>query len=322
MTEYRVLNAATASLLGNMTFPSYRHLLDLQPNVRHQHENDPRQIQPLAIGAVSDNALVGLALIELPLNDSKSPEILSLFVDAARRRQGIATGLVQAAEEELRRRGFADLDAVYMTGKPSVEYIEKIFAKLGWNEPETRMVSCRFTMDDLRHATWLDKYKLSSDYEIFSWVDLKPEEREELITSQQKLQWIASDLQPWDYEKAGFDPVTSVGMRYKGKVVGWVINHQLNDETIRYTCSFIHKSLGRLGRILPLYSESFRRTIAAGYRYGTFVTPLYHRGMAAFAKRWFGPWASYLGETRGSLKQLRNHPAPEQNQPTHPVGSV
>ena len=95
------------------------------------------------------------------------------------------------------------------------------------------------------------------------------------------------------------------------------------DDTLRYTCSFIHKSLGRLGRILPLYSESFRRTIAHGFKFGTFVTPLYHRGMAAFAKRWFGPWASFLGETRGATKILR--PATQSTDETprsEPVGSV
>ena len=132
MTDYRVLNAATASMLGGMTFPSYRHLLSLQPNVRHLHENDPREIQPLAIGAVEENVLVGLAVVELPLHDRKPPEILSLFVDPQHRRRGIGRGLTNAVAEEVARRGFDSLDAVYMTGKPSIEYVEKIFAALAW----------------------------------------------------------------------------------------------------------------------------------------------------------------------------------------------
>lgn len=302
--QIQLLNAAVTPAFASMTFPSYRHLLSLAPTVRHPNENEPRNVQPFAIGAIREGHPIGLAVAELPLDDQQPPELLSVFVDAQARQQGVATQLVEAVEEQVRARGFREVAAVYMTGKPAIQHVERIFAARGWSEPETRMVSVRFTMEELQKAPWLSKYRLGPDYEIFSWKDLLPEEREELITSQEKLRWIAHDLQPWDYEKSGYDTVTSVGVRYKGKVVGWVINHQLSDDTLRYTCSFIHKSLGRLGRILPLYTESFRRTIEAGYQQGMFVTPLYHRGMAAFARKWFGPWAFFFGETKGSRKLL------------------
>jgi GNAT superfamily N-acetyltransferase len=298
------LNADAAQRFAAMTFPSYRHLLSLQPSVRHPNENQPRTIQPFAIGATVEGRPAGLLIGELPVADNDPPEILSLFVDASHRRQGVATALVRAAEQEASRFGAGEIAAVYMTGKPSIEYVERIFATCGWTPPETRMVSVRFTTESLTAAPWMNRFELGPEYEIFSWCDLLPEEREELIASQEKLGWIAHDLQPWDYEQSGYDRETSVGVRYKGRVVGWVINHRLTDETIRYTCSFIHKSLGRLGRILPLYSESFRRTLAAGYQQGMFVTPLYHKGMAKFALKWFAPWSYFVGETKGSKKIL------------------
>lgn len=304
--DLAALHPAIAPHFATMTFPSYRHLLALTPTVRHPNENEPRKIQPFAIGALRERRPVGLVIGELPIEGEQAPEVLSLFVDPETRRQGVGTALIGAAEEEVLRRGFGEIAAVYMTGKPSIEHVERILAARGWNEPETRMVSVRFTMKELTAAPWLNRFQLGPEYEIFSWCDLHPEEREELITSQEKLGWIARDLQPWDYENSGYDQSTSVGVRYRGKVVGWVINHRLSDDTIRYTCSFIHKTLGRLGRILPLYTESFRRTIEAGYQQGMFVTPLYHKGMAAFARKWFGPWSYFVGETKGAHKNLRS----------------
>lgn len=303
--QLMTLRPAEAPLFAAMTFPAYRHLLSLEPAVRHPNENEPRLIQPFAIGALSGGRPAGLAIGELPSDGAQPPELLSLFVDPDCRRGGIGTALVGAVEQEVARLGHAEIATVYMTGKPGILHLERILAVRGWEEPQTRMVSVRFTMEVLQAAPWLSRYRLGPEYEIFSWCDLRGEEREELIDSQQKLHWIAHDLQPWDYEKSGYDEATSVGVRYKGKVVGWVINHRLSEDTLRYTCSFIHKSLGRLGRILPLYGESFRRTIRAGYRQGMFVTPLYHRGMAAFARKWFAPWSYFVGETKGSRKVLR-----------------
>lgn len=301
-TSYEILSPSEAARFQAMTFPAYRHLLALQPCFRHPEENDPRQIQPLAIGAWESGEPAGLLVAELPVEKGGDPELLSLFVPSERRGRGIATALVERLEQEIERREFHKLVAVYMTGKPSIEAVERILEKRRWQPPETRMVSVKFDLEKLSEAAWLRRYKLGPEYEIFPWVELGDQERDEIRESHEKLGWIAADLLPWDYEKTGVEPLTSVGVRYKGKVVGWVLNHRLSEDTIRYTCSFIHKSLGRLGKIVPLYGESFRRSRQAGFAQGMFVTPLYHKGMAAFAKKWFGPWSSFLGETRGAEK--------------------
>lgn len=314
-----ILSSADARKFQAMTFPAYRHLLALRPCFRHPEENHPRQIQPLAIGAWESGEPAGLLVAELPLESGGDPELLSLFVTSERRREGIATALVERLEQEIEKRQFDKLLAVYMTGKPGIEAVERIFQKRRWQPPETRMVSVKFDLEKLAEASWLRRYKLGPEYEIFPWVELGHDEREELRESHEKLGWIAADLLPWDYENTEIEPLTSVGVRYRGKVVGWVLNHRLSEDTIRYTCSFIHKSLGRLGKIVPLYGESFRRSREAGFAQGMFVTPLYHKGMAAFAKRWFGPWSSFLGETRGAEKLLTKRGTSETG-PSNPTG--
>ncbi len=293
-----------ARFFASMTFPSYRHLLSMAPQPRHRDEADQRPIQPLAIAALQDRRPVGLALVELPLHAGFHAELLSLFVLPDDRGRGVATALLGAVEQVVAEHGGDVLSAVYMTGKPSIPALERVLAKRDFSSPRTRMVSVRFDAERMNQADWLHKYAPRDGYEIFSWMDLRDSEREAMQRSHAEQPWIAADLLPWDHDAHGFEPITSVGVRYRGEVVGWVINHRLDERTVRYTCSFIRDDLARLGRILPLYRESFARMRRFGFKQGMFVTPLHHEPMARFALKWFGPWASFVGETRGAQKAL------------------
>jgi hypothetical protein len=93
-------------------------------------------------------------------------------------------------------------------------------------------------------------------------------------------------------------------VRYRGEVAGWVINHVLGPDAVRFTCSFLRKEISRRGRIVPLYRESLRRLVEAGCRRCTFVTPVEYPNMIRFAYRWIAPIAEFASETRGSRKRL------------------
>lgn len=287
-----------------MTFPAYRHLLDLAPSRRHLDAVEGKPVQPLAFGAFHSAEPIGLLLAELPLDGPGSAEVLSLFVTTAFRGRGVATQLLVRLEEELRGRGFGRVTGVYMTGQPGIPALERVLEKSGWEPPVTRMLTIRFTLDEARRTRWFDRFPLGSDYEVFPWVELTPREREELVRSQSEKRWIAEDLEPWKFDRDGFEPVSSLGVRRCGLVVGWVINHAISDRVVRFTCSYIRKDLGRRGRILPVYTESIRRLEGTRFRECTLTVPLHHGGMARFLTRWCGPWASFSGETKGSQKIL------------------
>ena len=299
-------NPQQAEQFASMTFPAYRHLLNLEPATRHLASDDTRIIQPLAVAASLGGQPAGLALAELPIaqdRDQHSAELLSVFVDKTCRGHGLGKALLGALESLVAEAGLGELAAVYMRGKPSIDIVERLLAQHGWSEPEPRMVTVKFMVEELYKAAWLHRYAPRAGYEIFSWMDLRDAEREEIRRSHETDAWIAPDLVPWKYDSE-YEPTTSVGMRFEGKVVGWVINHRLDDQTVRYTCSFMRRDLQGVGAILPLYCESFRRLHRFGFKRGMFVAPLYHPQMAKFSRRWFGPWSYFIGETMGSRKQL------------------
>ena len=304
------LEASLGATCAPMTFPVYRHLLSLTPAPRHPEQGDERLVQPVGVVAKSAGVPIGLALAELPLGPESSvesentPELLSLFVHPASRNQGTATALLERLEELVRGRGFAKIKAVYMGGRPGNAPLTRVLAKRGWSAPAVRTVTLRFTPQGARSTPWYGRVELSAEYEIFPWSELATEERERIRRSQAESPWIPPGLEPWAHDFHSFDPISSLGLRYRGSVVGWVINHRVSPTTVRFTCSFMRKDLGRRGRILPLYTASLQRLEETGCEECLFITPIEFPTMVSFVTDRCAPWTGFLTETFGVSKRL------------------
>jgi len=330
----RRLEAPVPGEFAGMTFPAYRRLLALERTSRHPEQGDRRQIDPLALAAWRGGEPVGLLLAELPVEGEKA-EVLSVYVRPAVRGQGIASALVAEVENLLRAGRFAEIVAVYTAGKPpfgergrslasepapgqrlgpremdekpEIAYLERIFVRRGWSPPEPRTLSVRFTPEAAMAAPLFAEKRrrvLARDLEIFPWSELQPAEHREMKRSNDRRRWIEPALEPWRFDRFGFDP-SSVGARYRGRVVGWVINHRVSEEVVRFTCSFMRKDLSRRGRILPLYHAVLERLQPTPCRLCTFVTPFSYPGMVGLIRRWIVPFACFVGETRGTRLRLR-----------------
>ena len=250
---------------------------------------------------------MGLVLADTPLDGGAHPEMLSLFVHSDWRGKGIGTRLVGALEDCLREAGHTIVDAVYMTGRPTAAAVERIFQKRGWGNPVTRAISVRFTPEEATRTPWFKRVSLPpGDYEIFPWTELTAEERDLIKRSHEQTPWIAKGLEPWKHDYYGFDPISSLGLRYRGTVVGWVINHRISTGCVRFTCSFMRDDLSRRGRILPLYTESILRVSQAGIGECSLVTPLEYAHMAEFLKRRCASAVHFFAETRASAKLLQH----------------
>ncbi len=293
--------------LEAMTFPVYRPLLTLAPTVRHPEQGDAKPIRPIALVARAKGEPVGLVLGELPLSVRGGAEVLSLFVVPEWRSRGVGRALVARLEAEVAEQGQAELTAVYTTGKPSIAAFERILWKRGWQAPEARTLSVRFTPQTALGAEVFEERRMAAiaaGLELFSWADLSADEKGAIRASHERAPWITPLLAPWRFEGAELDPISSVGARKGGEVVGWVLNHRVAPGLVRFTCSFMRKNLSRRGRIVPLYRESLRRLAATDCRLCTFVTPVEYEGMIGFIQRWIVPVAEFLAETRGSRKRL------------------
>jgi hypothetical protein len=260
-------------------------------------------VEPFGAVVVEGDEPIGLALAEERREEGVA-ELLSVYVRGTARREGHAKRLLAAVEDEARRRGLVRLAAVYMSGRAEIDWMERAFRARGWAEPQARTVTLRFTPEQALATPWFGRLRLGPGYEVFPWTALTPAERQELMDSQARATWIFPALEPWRHDRHGFEEVSSLGLRHGGKVVGWVINHRVSPELVRFTCSFMRKDLGRRGRILPLFTESLRRLREVGCPMCTFVTPVFYGSMVEFVRERCAPWAEFFGETRGVSKAL------------------
>ncbi len=307
--DLRILTAPVSSGFETMTFPIYRPLLKLEPRPLHPEMGDTKLVKPLAIGAFLEDKPVGLVVVETPVEgssdpDARDPEMLSLFCHKEFRNHGVGRALVTQLEKVLAERGFARLHAVYMTGKPHTAAVESILRRRRWSPPAARTVTVRFTPEEAAATPWFGARFLEPEYEIFPWKELTSEERAEIERSHKESPWISEGLEPWLHDRYGFDPASSLGLRYKGEVVGWVINHRLSANRLRFTCSFVRKPLGSRGRIFPVFAASIARAREAGYGNCIFTAPVRFKSMVRFIERRCARWAGFVGETRGSTKEL------------------
>lgn len=299
------LDPAGAERFAGWTFPSYRHLLQLQPAPRNPQHGDRRTVRPRAFVGEEQGEVVGLALGCLPAEGEERRrvgELLSIFVHPARRRQGVAGRLLEHFERQIAEAGAHQVETTYMTGDHSIESVERLLASRGWSPPRARMTVIRFTVEEAMSTPWYGRYRRRQQMDFFPWIEVTDEELARLRASHRATGWIAEDLVPWQFDRRAVEPCSSLGMRVGGEVVGWVINHLMPSGAVRFTCSFVHPDLKRRGRIVPAYTESIRRLAEAGYSRCTFTIPSHHPEMVSFAKRWCAPWGSFIGETRRSTK--------------------
>jgi GNAT superfamily N-acetyltransferase len=305
--EVRELETPAPAVFGAMTFPAYRHLLALDDKgTRHLERDDTHLIRPLALAAWQGSTAVGLVLAELPVaRDGTAPQLLSTFVVPELRDKGIGTAMVRALEAEIRKRGFDYVETVYMTGKPGTDAMERVLVKLGWTPPVTRTLTVRFYPSVVAGKPWFEEVRRSApECDIFPWTEITADERDEIRRTNQEENWIPAGREPWTHDLEGFDRIASVGLRHEGRVIGWVITHQVSEDTTRFSCIFVREPADAPKWVFPLLAESIGRLAEAGINIGTFVVPVGEARLTVLVIERCPDAVEFLGETRGSSKWL------------------
>lgn len=284
------LNALTAALFHSLTFRAYQHVLyGLHPGGA-----------TAAIGALVGGQAAGLVVGEVI--DGKGA-ILSIAVGKEFRSRGIGSSLLLAMEKELAARGASSLKITYVTEKPTTPALVRLLEKCEWPAPEPKHLVC--TSDKRMYtAPWMANYTLPPEFEVFRWVDLTAEERAALERSQRAEGWIPEGLSPFDYE-GSLEPANSLGIRFKGEVVGWLITQPREPDAVCYSCSYLRPDLQKRARLVAVYAEGVRRQVEFTTKpIGIWIVPFKHKQMANFVLRRMRPWLISLAEFHESTKPI------------------
>lgn len=232
--------------------------------IRQVDLNDPdlQKILPkdkkdaLVFAAFDSNVPVG-SITTYVYPAIKQALLTSLEVLPGHQRQGIGLKLVQHLVDHLKNLEFRLLNFQFM----ECPKLEKILKKTGW-EPSTLLMRRYF----LEHKTFTPDWYFSSeptlpkDFSLFLWKFARPKDIEIAKTWERQNPQM-SQYSPFD-DKHRFDPATSLGLRYKGKLVGWMVNHRLNPKLLRYSAFFVLPEIRGIGPAVCLLKESIRLHLA------------------------------------------------------------
>jgi GNAT superfamily N-acetyltransferase len=291
-TFNRLDNAFTALPYQPFTFSLFRPMLEaLKPGD-----------SIIAIAASDSNKPIGLALAQI-LPQSNSALVFSIFVEPNYRCQGIGTELLTYLEKELISQGCTSAKLIYTSGQPTTVALERLLQKRNWTPPVPRMLVCQSTIDKIINAPWMKKTEIPDCYSIFPWEEITQAERLALEKQQEISPWIPTTLIPFKHEEK-LEPINSLGLRYQGQVVGWMITHRIAPNTIRYTCGFMRPDLQKMARFIPLLVKAIQLQAKANIINCTFVVSVKRNSMANFVTKRMAPYLTFIKQSRESVKLL------------------
>uniref|UniRef100_A0A8J7CWI9 TIGR03032 family protein n=1 Tax=Desmonostoc muscorum LEGE 12446 TaxID=1828758 RepID=A0A8J7CWI9_DESMC len=259
----------------------YNHLT--YPSLQKRWQTQPPQGELIGLSASLDGAIVGFAISER-LNPQQA-EIISLFVLPEYRCQGIGTRLVAYLEQELAQQGCVEITLSYSTSTLTNVALEPLLQKLHWQSPQINLVLGKTATEKIAPAPWLNKYPLPPAFEVFPWLD-------------------AGLSLPPNVEAHRLEPLNSLGLRYRGEVIGWVLTHRVAPDTIRYTTVSIAQAFEKRGRGVSLLAEAIRRQVDSGVPYLTGSVSYRYPRLLQFVERHLTPYLTGVGEVRQTSKLI------------------
>lgn len=212
-----------------------------------------REFELFLLGAYENEVLVGCILLSI-YKSLRGADLHYISVIPEERGKGIAKKLLIQLKEVLTSRKLNFCWAKYLQEDPCAPILEYLFSSLGWGAPYRELV--RYIFEGvLFNPPWLGKnYSLPAGCEDFLWADITDEERSKL-RHQQFQNTFPRSVSPLS-TKYAIEPTNSLGIRKDGEIVGWLITHRLNKETVRYSVFYLDRDIRMSQCAVYLLSKS------------------------------------------------------------------
>jgi GNAT superfamily N-acetyltransferase len=255
---------------------------------------------PLSFGVERDGEPIAVGHLTLHTNNTIG-ELHTFFIRDGYRCNDTNAKLLKAIEEGACQEGCRFLSFLYPKGSP----LTPILQARGWSAPNLFMFRIDFDPPTF-NTPWINKeYPLPEGCALFPWKELTAKEREALQRQEQQCRFHFS-VSPFGDERYQ-QPVNSIGLRYNGEVVGWMITHTFpeNPDTVRYSCLYIDDALHFKGLSIRLLQEAIRIQIDHSpylWAYCEVNMGLSEPSWIRFLNRRLAPYCASLTKTMQSVK--------------------
>ena len=247
MYNYIVLDRLNARTYNHLTYPWLQERLD---------KLSPQDLTNIAIGVALQGQPVGLVLAEYPTNQNQA-NILSLMVAQEHRQRGLGTTLLMQIEEILKEYGCQQLDILYNLNL-TTPILERMLKQQNWAPASFYSLQCLTNRETIKHAPFLHRYALPKKFTIFPWVELTAQERTKIKQRENGLNY-PDELYP--FQENRIEAISSVGLRYRGEVVGWSIVQRVMPNCVIYKSLFVKPEFRSIALGVHLLAASINRQI-------------------------------------------------------------
>lgn len=296
-TVRRLTGAADAAPFVPLAHGSVRPLLD--------------RLAPIAglvvVGAEADGRPIGLGV---GLSEGAAIRVLWLYVVPEARGSGLGRRLLDAVEAAARGDGAQHLVGRWLEGRPSTPAVERLVA--AWDDPRHRATIYRVHDADAAvvvRLPWVLDPPSRPGYDLFAWSTLSDAERQRVEAELASGELTATaTFDPFLPNRFPVDPDLSVGIRYGGRVVGWMINRKMGPGVTfidRLWLEPEHQwTAGSIAALAWYLREGERLHSGIPGWGGVWITAADNRPMMAFNDRRLAPHATRVSRQFEASKPL------------------
>ncbi|MED1913865.1 GNAT family N-acetyltransferase [Bacillus thuringiensis] len=289
------LTASTARAYKSLVHPKHLELLD--------HINGS---SVWGFGASNNNQPAGIVLGRSAVNEGQAM-IIELVVAEGHQRRGMGMKLLWHAEQKMREQGISDGQFAGFIKAQDFSWLSKIAIREGWQLPKVK--TYMYTLGSMRlgECQWVERLALPVGFTLFPWKDLTPAERLEI--EQGEGQWYTPQLSPF-FEEGKFDPDYSTGLRYQGKVIGWVIVQRMAGNLLLYKTMFVQEKYQQQARGIMLLMKTIAQ-VQPVFPFGMCFVEHDNEPMLRFMERRLGPTILHrklwIETTKVLVRQYSDH---------------
>lgn len=163
----------------------------------------------------------------------------------------IASKLVSHFVNDLQKKSISILNFNYTITPALAQLLEKT----GFSPAELLTRTYYFQEPSFTPSWYLSSSSLPEDFTLLPWKELTSED---LLLIKSWVENNPSHYSPFDPNHPE-DPITSLALRYKNQLAGWLVNHRLTPSLLRYSSFYAIPEIRGIGPSLIMLRESIRR---------------------------------------------------------------
>lgn len=210
----------------------------------------------VGVGITSDRHPVGIALASV-YSKIKTCDIHVFNIENAGEAIYLASKLLNTLTNILSEQGVRYATFAYEQENPFSSILEKVFKNAKWEGPQPFMIDCLFKRDDFNPDWWNKKIELDAGFEEFFFETLHGKEQKDLLFYVEQ-NGIPDYINPYGHKKNLIEYKNSLGLRYKGKIIGWMITHRIQPDTISYAALYLDNDFASTRYWLKLLIDALR----------------------------------------------------------------